>query len=76
MSSPESQHQAGEGGDYTARRRPVRLVWHEHFELITEAISVERQIKGWSRVKKEALIGSDWQALSALARRRAGKPKG
>ena len=40
---------------------------------ITDAIAVERQIKGWSRAKKEALIRSDWASLSALSRRRAGK---
>ena len=42
---------------------------------ITDGIAVERQIKGWSRAKKEALIGSDWSNLSKLSRRRAGKPR-
>lgn len=44
-----AQHQAG--GDYTRRRRPVRPVWAESFQQITDAIAVERQIKGWSRAK-------------------------
>jgi len=37
-----------------ARRRPVRLVFVEVYERITDAIARERQIKGWSRAKKEA----------------------
>ena len=66
------QHQAGQGGDYTARRRPVKLVWADYFQMITDAIACERRIKGWSRRKKEALIREDWQAISAAARRRGG----
>jgi putative endonuclease len=67
------QHQAGEGGDYTSRRWPVRLVWAENFVWITDAIACERQIKGWSKAKKEALIASNWAAISALAKRRGGR---
>ena len=63
------QHQAGEGGDYTVRRRPVTLVWCEEFQRITDAIAFERRIKGWSRAKKEALIAGDWAEVSALSRR-------
>jgi len=48
------------------------LVWSEHFDRITDGIAVERQLKGWSRAKKEALIGSDWVKVSQLAKRRAG----
>lgn len=63
-----AEHNAGAFGGYTARRRPVTLVWHEEFERITDAIAAERQIKGWSRVKKEALIRGDYEALRLLAR--------
>src|SRR5712671_5167190 len=69
------QHNAGSYPGYTSTRRPVVLVWSEHFERITDGIAVERQIKGWSRAKKEALIRSDWKNLSTLSRRRAGKAK-
>jgi putative endonuclease len=54
-------------------RRPVELVWSEHFERITDAIAAERQIKGWSRKKKEALVGRDWAALRNLAKRPAAR---
>ena len=69
------QHDAGHGGAYTSRRLPVALVFSEWFGLITDAIAVERQIKGWSRAKKEALIRGDFDAWPAFARRRGGKPR-
>ena len=54
-----AQHQAGTFEGYTSTRRPVELVWSEYFDRITDAIAVERKIKGWSRAKKEALIKGD-----------------
>jgi putative endonuclease len=45
-------------------------VWSEHFPDITDAIAVERQIKGWSRSKKEALIRGDYGEIRKLAKRR------
>jgi putative endonuclease len=54
---------------YTARRRPVFLVFTETYERITDAIARERQIKGWSRRKKEALIALDYEGLPPLSRR-------
>jgi putative endonuclease len=59
---------------YTFRRRPVILVWSERFDRITDGIAAERQIKGWSRAKKEALIKQDWLEISRLSRR-GGKSK-
>ncbi len=61
------QHNAGSFGGYTARRRPVTLVFAQEFQRITDAIAAERQLKGWTRAKKEALIRGDYDALSALA---------
>jgi putative endonuclease len=60
-------------GSYTYTRRPVSLVWSEHFDRITDAIAVERQIKGWSRAKKEALIAGNWTAIEQLSKRRGGR---
>jgi putative endonuclease len=70
-----AQHQSGTYPGYTYTRRPVHLVWSEYFDRITDAIVVERKIKGWSRAKKEALIKGDWGALQRLAKRRAGRPR-
>ena len=65
-----AQHQTGHFGGYTSTRRPVVLVYSERFARIEEAIAAERQIKGWSRAKKEALIAGRFDRLRALARRR------
>jgi putative endonuclease len=68
-----AEHEAGSYPGYTSSRRPVQLVWSERFDRITDAIAVERKIKGWSRVKKEALIRGDWWAVRFHSKRRAGK---
>ena len=65
-----AQHDAGALNGYTARRRPVTLVYHQEFDRITDAIAAERQVKGWTRAKKEALIRGDFEDLHALARGR------
>jgi putative endonuclease len=64
-----AEHEAGTFDGYTGHRRPVRLVFQQGFELIDEAIAAERQIKGWRRAKKEALIRGDHAALPPLASR-------
>ncbi|MGY2052467.1 GIY-YIG nuclease family protein [Methylobacterium sp. JK268] len=72
------EHQAGTFPGYTHSRRPVALVYAEQFDRITDAIAVERQIKGWGRSKKEALIRGDWDAIQQLAERPStrGTPAG
>jgi putative endonuclease len=64
-----AQHNAGEFDGYTARRLPVKLVWHEAFDMVSDAIAVERRLKGWSKAKKEALIRDDLDALRNLSKR-------
>ena len=66
-----SEHNSGTYGGYTSKRLPVSVVWSQHFLDITDAIAVERQIKGWSRLKEEALIRGDYEAIQLLAKRRA-----
>jgi putative endonuclease len=70
-----SEHETGAYRGYTSTRRPVQLAWSEYFDRITDAIAAERQIKGWSRAKKEGLMRGDWDAIKAFASRRGGKPK-
>lgn len=65
-----AQHQSGALGGYTARRLPVELVWSDMFMERDQAFQVERKLKGWSRAKKEALIGGDWETIQMLARNR------
>jgi putative endonuclease len=62
-------HDAGTFGGYTSSRRPVRLVFQQHFAAITDAIAAERRLKGWTRAKKEALVRADFGALRRLASR-------
>ncbi|WP_425637847.1 GIY-YIG nuclease family protein [Algoriphagus yeomjeoni] len=52
---------------YTAKRRPLELVFVQEFQEIKEAISFEKQIKGWSRKKKLAMINGEWDKLKELA---------
>jgi putative endonuclease len=61
-------HMSGEFGGYTSTRLPVKLVWSDEFPTRYEALAAERQIKGWSRAKKLALIRGDWKLISELAR--------
>ncbi|MBB2753370.1 UNVERIFIED_ORG: putative endonuclease [Rhizobium aethiopicum] len=63
------EHNAGRYDGYTAKRLPVELVFTEIYDRIIDAIAPERQIKGWSRRKKEALIAMDYEALPELSKR-------
>jgi putative endonuclease len=62
------RHNQGKATHYTAKRRPVQLVYHEKFKNLDEAVDRERQIKGWSRAKKEALINNDLKTLKELSK--------
>ena len=63
-------HARGGASDYPSRRLPVRLIWSQEFGSRIEAIAAERQIKGWNRAKKLALIRGDWDLISSLAQSR------
>ena len=60
---------------YTFKRRPVTLVYLSDFSEVHQAISWEKQIKRWSRKKKEALIRGDYEALPELAKKDFSKRK-
>ena len=55
---------------FTFKRRPVALIYSDHFPNIVDAIAMERRIKGWSRQKKQAIIDGNWDLLPELAKRR------
>jgi tRNA/rRNA methyltransferase len=61
-------HKTGDIAGYTRSRRPVQLVFHEDFPSRDDAFLRERQLKGWSRRKKEALVRGDWDSLKQLSR--------
>jgi len=62
-----AQHETGEFDGYTHNRRPVTLMLSQPFATREEALASERQIKGWNRAKKEALIRGDWKHIQQLA---------
>ena len=66
-----ADHHHGRFRGYTRSRRPVRLAWSQDFPTRYEALQAERKIKGWSKAKKEALIGGRWDEVSRLARIRS-----
>ena len=61
------QHQNGCGANYTAKKRPVKLVYSEYFDRIDEAFYREKQIQGWTRKKKQALIAGECDRLHKLS---------
>ena len=65
------QHFLGKGSTYTSKRMPVELVYAEEYERIAEAYAREKQVQGWSRAKREALIEQRYTDLPALSRRGA-----
>jgi putative endonuclease len=50
------RHNWGVGPEFTARRRPVKLIWYEKHGSAETARSREKEIKGWGRAKKLALV--------------------
>ena len=68
------EHQSGENKEaYTYSRRPVKLVYSEFFIDPTDAINFEKQIKGWTRKKKIALINGDFKELVRLSNEKRTK---
>ena len=69
LQTREQDHNDGRGGSYTAKRRPVRIVYAERHNSKQEALKRERQIKCWSLEKKELLVSDDVAALSGVSQR-------
>jgi len=68
------EHNNGVYKGYTDKRRPVKLVFCETYDRITDAIFRERQIKGWNRKKKQALIAYAYEQLPELSKRKKKPP--
>lgn len=62
------QHKRGEGANHTKSRLPIKLIYFEEYNRIDEAFYREKQIQGWSRKKKEALIRGDYKELVELSK--------
>ena len=67
-----NEHNSGIQPDsYTYKRRPVELVFNHEFIDAIQAISFEKQIKGWSRKKKEVIINNQWELLPELSKNKS-----
>ncbi|EZH72207.1 hypothetical protein ATO12_25065 [Aquimarina atlantica] len=62
------QHQNGEGSNHTKKRLPVKLLYYEQYNRIDTAFYREKQVQGWSKAKKKALIRGDLEDLHNLAK--------
>ncbi len=61
------EHQNGKGANHTKKRLPVNLVYVQEFQRIDDAFYREKQIQGWSRKKKTALINNNFEDLKKHA---------
>ncbi len=71
LSRRAAEHHAKTYGGFTARYNIGQLVYFEETADVREAIAREKQIKGWSRRKKFALVESlnpAWADLAAADR--------
>ena len=62
------EHFAGEGANHTRKHKPIKLLYYEEFYKIDDAFYREKQIQGWSRKKKEALIRGEYEKLPELSK--------
>ncbi len=63
-----NQHQLGQGANHTKKRLPVELIYYEEYSRVSTAFYREKQVQGWSRRKKEALIRGEYEKLPELSR--------
>jgi putative endonuclease len=61
------QHYNGEGSNFTRKHLPVALLYYEEYDRIDKAFYREKQVQGWSRKKKEALMSGDFAGLHDLS---------
>lgn len=66
------QHQQGEGARYTRTRLPVRLLYFERFDRVSDAYLREKQVQGWGRAKRLALVHEQPEKLPGLSRKQFG----
>ncbi|OHD57433.1 MAG: hypothetical protein A2Y33_07575 [Spirochaetes bacterium GWF1_51_8] len=64
-----SEHNSGEGANYTKERRPLNLVYYKEYSRIEDAFHREKQVQNWSHAKKKALIDGDLEKLKQKAKK-------
>ena len=68
-----AQHGDGVAARYTAKRRPLKLLWATDCQTREQAFELEKQVQGWSRAKKQALMRGDFGALPGLSLNREAR---
>ena len=63
------EHNNGDGANFTKKHGPVELVYFEEYERVDLAFAREKQVQGWSRKKKEALIKCEQELLPELSKK-------
>ncbi len=63
-----AEHFSGQGANHTKKHPPVKLLYYEVFQRIDDAFNREKQVQGWSRKKKEALINRQYDKLPELSK--------
>ena len=64
-----NEHQTGFFTGYTFQRRPIKLVYVQSYATRDESLEAEARIKKWSRKKKEALVGGEWNQVAKYAKK-------
>lgn len=64
-----AQHVEGEGAEYTRTRLPVRLLYFEQFDRVADAYRREKQVQGWGRAKRLALVKGQVKKLPGLSKK-------
>ena len=67
------EHNMGMSANYTRKHLPVELVYYEEFQRVDDAFAREKQVQGWSRAKKKALIQGQFGKLTDLCRSSTSK---
>jgi putative endonuclease len=63
------EHENGLGSNFTKKKRPVKLVYCEEYDRIDDAFFREKQVQGWNRSKKKAVIDGKYDELPDLAKK-------
>lgn len=64
-----AQHGEGDGAEYTRTRLPVRLLYFEQFDRVADAYRREKQVQGWGRAKRLALVKGQVEKLPGLSKK-------
>lgn len=62
----DHKNKATRASKFSKENGEFKLVYQEHYETLLKSMRREKQLKGWTRAKKEALINEDLEKLKKL----------